>query len=141
MAVNLFVYGPLMLRELAREVAGRDLDRRFGEIHGYRQLRLAGISQAALIPFPDSTTEGVLYAGVDDEILRRLDAFQGALFHRGEVNVLADDGEWVEAQTHLFRLSARKELSAKAWDEDEFRRKHLKKTLAGLGRRSGAPRE
>lgn len=137
MAMNLFVYGPLMLRDVLQAVAGRDLARRFGAINGYRQLCLTGQSQAALIPFPDSTTEGVLYMGVPDDIARSLDEFQGKSFHRVEVNVLADDGEWVEAETHLYRLSDRKNLSAKPWDEDEFRKKHLKKVLAALRKGRG----
>lgn len=130
MAVNLFVYGPLMLREVLQEVAGCDLERRFGSVNGYTQLRLVDRSQAGLIPFPDSTTEGVLYMGVPDDMARRMDEYQGKSFHRGGVNVLADDGEWVEAETHLYRLSDRKNLSAKPWEEEEFRKKHLKKALA-----------
>lgn len=138
MAVNVFVYGPLMLREVIGAVAGCEPVRRSGELHGYRQLRLLEQSQAGLIPFPDSATEGVLYMGVEEAILRRMDEFQGELFQRGEVNIQTDDGEWVEAETHLFRLRERKRLSAKPWDEDEFRKKHLKKALAGLRRERGA---
>jgi hypothetical protein len=54
-----------------------------------------------------------------------MDAYLGKAFQRGEVNVQLGEGEWVEAETHFFRLSRRKELSAKPWDDEEFRRKEL----------------
>ncbi len=127
--MNIFVYGPLMLCDVMRAVAGVDLERRFGTVNGYLQLRLSRESQAGLVPFPDSTTEGVLYMGVPETVVRRMDAFQGKSFFRGEVNVLAESGDWVEAETHFFRLNQRKSLSAKPWDEEEFRKKHLKQAL------------
>ena len=133
MSVNLFVYGPLMLRDVIQKVVGRELTRRGGTLNGYLQLRLIKRSQAALIPFPDAVTEGVVFMDVDAETLRRMDEFQGGEFERGEVNVQVAEDEWVEAETHLLRLSRKKELSAKPWDEDEFRKKALRKVL-GVGR-------
>jgi hypothetical protein len=123
MAVNLFVYGPLMLPEVIKAVAGHDFTRRGGAVSGYMQLRLKDRSQAALVPFPDAVTEGVVYLDVDAEALSRMDEFQGKAFERGEVNVQVADGEWVEAETHLFRLIRKRELSAKPWEEEEFRKK------------------
>lgn len=128
--MNLFVYGPLMFREVLEAVVGRDLVRRAGTLNGYMQLRLIEESQAALVPFPDAATEGVVYMGVDEAALKHLDAFQGERFRREKVNVQADDGEWVEAETHCFRMSGRKHLSAKPWDEAEYRQRHLKQFLS-----------
>ena len=68
---------------------------------------------------------------VDADALRKLDEFLGKAFERGEVNVQAAGDEWVEAETHFFRLSRKKELSAKPWDEEEFRKRQLKKPRAG----------
>jgi len=127
MAVNVFVYGPLMLRDVVKAVVGRELTRRGATVNGYMQLRLMDQSQAALVPFPDAVTEGVVYMDVDAESLRRMDAFLGKAFERGDVNVQVAEGEWVEAETHFFRLSRKKMLSAKPWDEDEFLKKDVKK--------------
>lgn len=126
MGVNVFVYGPLMLVDVVKAAVGRELTRRGATVNGYMQLRLKDQSQAALIPFPDAVTEGVVYMDVDAESLRRMDAFLGNAFERGYVNVQAGEGEWVEAETHFFRLSRRKELSAKPWDEEEFRKRGMK---------------
>lgn len=125
MGVNIFVYGPLMLGDVIKTVVGRELTRRGGTVHGYLQLRVKDQSQAALIPFPDAVTEGVVYLDVGMDVLRLMDAYLGKAFQRGDVNVQVGEGEWVEAETHFFRLSRRKELSAKPWDEEEFRRKGL----------------
>lgn len=121
MAVKVFVYGPLMMRDVLKVVVGRELVRRDGTVNGYMQLRLKDQVQAALIPFPDAVTEGVVFMDVDEESLRKMDAYLGALFERGEVNVQVGEGEWIEAETHLFKLSRRKALSSKPWDEEELR--------------------
>jgi hypothetical protein len=139
MAVNLFVYGPLMLRDVIKEVVGRELSRRDGTVNGYMQLRLKEQSQAALIPFPDAITEGVVYTDVDEELLRRMDVYLGKMFERGEVNVQVGENEWMDAETHFFKLSKKKELSAVPWDEEEFQEKGPKKvgTQKSESRRRG----
>jgi hypothetical protein len=94
------------------------------------QLRLKEQSQAALIPFPDAITEGVVYTDVDEESLRKMDAYLGKMFERGEVNVQVGESEWIEAETHFFKLSRKKELSAVPWDEEEFQKKGVAKVGA-----------
>jgi hypothetical protein len=121
MAVKVFVYGPLMMRDVLKVVVGRELVRRDGTVNGYMQLRLKDQVQAALIPFPDAVTEGVVFMDVDEESLRKMDEYFGVSFERGEVNVQVGEGEWIEAETHFFKLSRRKALSSKPWDEEELR--------------------
>lgn len=84
---------------------------------------------AALVPFPDTQVEGLVYFDVDDESLRRIDAFQGRDFRREEINVQTGSDQWAEAETHVFKLRERRRLSARTWDETEFREKHLARLL------------
>ena len=128
--MNVFVSGPLMFRELVVAVVGKALPPQSGLLRGYAQFELPEDGQSAIIPFPDQAVDGVVYLDVDEDALARLDAFQGVRFERVEVNVEAEGGEWLEAEAYCLKLRRRKLLSAKIWDEDEYRENHLKRVLA-----------
>ena len=131
--MNLFVCGALAIPEAMAAVAGQMFPFREGVVRGYAQFSLKHPNEAALIPFPDTCTEGVVYSEVSDEAVRRLDTFTGTVFRRVEVNVEAADGQWVEAEAYVLNLREKKLLTAAAWDQDEFRRKHLRKFLKTNG--------
>lgn len=127
--MNIFVYGCLRVPELLRHVAGRSFRSEEGVVHGYANLQIKNSPEAALFPFPDFQTGGVVCFDVDDDSLRRMDRFQGALFKRAEVNVETVGGNWVEAETYLFKLRERRRLTARPWDETAFREKRLARLL------------
>jgi hypothetical protein len=127
--MNIFVYGPLMFPEVMQAVVGRNFSFREGEVRGYVRVGVRDESQAAMIPFPDTLTQGIVYVEVDQAALKRMDTFFGKLFERVEVNIETDSGDWIEAETHVFKVSKRKLLTAKPWDENEFREKHLAKFM------------
>lgn len=123
--MNIFVYGPLMFPEIIQAVVGRKLSYRAGLLRGYVRVGVRDQPQAALFPFPDTSTQGLVYVEVDQAASKKMDVFLGSLFDRVEVNIETDDGEWIEAETHVFKVRKRKLLTSKPWDADEFRRKHL----------------
>ena len=123
--MDLFVYGCLSLPEVLKHVTGRTFRTEEGVLHGYARLQIKGGPEAALIPFPDQQTDGIVCFDVDADSLRRMDAFQGALFKRTEVNVQTGTDRWAEAEAYVFKLKERARLVAKPWDETSFREKHL----------------
>ncbi len=127
--MNIFVYGPLMFPEIIQAIIGRKISFRAGLLRGYVRVGVRDQPQAAMIPFPDTSTQGLVYLEVDKVALKNMDVYLGKFFDRVEVNIETDGGEWIEAETHVFKLSKRKLLSSKPWDEDEFRRKHLSKFI------------
>ena len=132
--MNLFVYGPLMVPEVMRAVVGGDEPRcHEAVLHGYVERRVESTAQAGLIPFPDCATEGVVFYDLDGVAMGKIDAFEGDDFERVSVSVQAENGEWVEAETHLLRPKGRKLLRAKAWDELEFRERRMAKPLRRYG--------
>jgi gamma-glutamylcyclotransferase (GGCT)/AIG2-like uncharacterized protein YtfP len=136
--MNLFVYGSLIVPEIITAVTGRDFaSKKGGVLRGYAQFARRDRPEAALLPFPDMTTEGTVYCDMDDESLRRIDTFTGDSYHRVEVNIETYTGEWVEAEAHVIHLKARKLLTTKPWDEDEFRRKHLKDVVRIMQAQTG----
>ena len=127
--MNIFAYGTLIVPEVMQRVAGKSFRAREGVLRGYARFRVKDGPEAAVIPFPDMQTDGVVYYDVDEESLRRLDSFEGPLFHRVEANVEAENGEWVEADIYVLRLRQRERLTAKPWDELQFREKDLERFL------------
>lgn len=128
--MNLFVSGPLMFRDVIQAVAGKTFPMQDGVLRGYIQFTLEQDGQSAMIPFPDRVVDGLVYLGVDEEALARIDAFEGALFERVEVSVESPAGEWIEAEAYCIKLSRKRLLTSREWDEDEYRQNHLQKVLA-----------
>ena len=128
--MNVFVSGPLMFRDVVKAVTGKTFHVQCGLLNGYAQFLIGDEGQSALIPFPDRVVTGVVYLEVDDTSLLKLDAFQGRRFKRREVSIEAENGEWLEAEAYELNLNHKTLLTAKEWDEDEFRDKHLKKVVA-----------
>lgn len=127
--MNVFCYGTLLLPEIMARVTGRHFRSDSGRLRGYVRLRVRDEMYPAILPFPDTHTDGVVYYDVDESSLQKLDAFEGALYRRTSVNIETESGEWVEAEAYVIRLNSRNRLTADAWDETEFRLKHLKKFL------------
>jgi len=128
--MNVFVSGPLMFRDLVKAVTGKTFQVRHGLLRGHVQFFLRDEGQAAMIPFPDHIVTGVVYLDVDEESLRKIDAFQGARFTRQEVSIEAENGEWYEADAYEIKTGHKKLLTAREWDEDEYRETYLKKVVA-----------
>ena len=133
--MNIFTYGSLTFPEVMRKVVGRDFKADGAELNGYARFRIKDESYPGLIPFPDISTDGVVYFDVDDATVERLDRFEGDMYERVDVTVLTEDNGWVDAETYVLRPRARKRLSAEPWDEYEFGKHHLAefmRTYAGF---------
>jgi len=127
--MNVFVSGPLMFRDVVKEVTGKTFISQSGLLNGYAQFRLKDEGQSAMIPLPDSVVDGVVYLDVDAAALAVIDKFQGPRFVRVEVTIEAEGGAWVEADAYCLKLTRKKVLSAEAWDEDDYRENYLQKVL------------
>ncbi|MEI6149393.1 MAG: gamma-glutamylcyclotransferase family protein [bacterium] len=127
--MNIFAYGSLSLPEVMLAVAGGRFSFLEGRVQGYAQLQWRDKERTAMIPFPDICTEGIVYLNVGKDVVKRLDAFFGESFNRLEVNVETGQDDWCEAEAYVLKLKEKKHLTANAWDEDDFRQKHLAKLL------------
>jgi gamma-glutamylcyclotransferase (GGCT)/AIG2-like uncharacterized protein YtfP len=118
MTVNVFTYGSLMFPEVwGRVVAGRYaslaatlVDHARFAVH---EQDYPGMTRAAA-----ASVDGVLYLGVDDSDVARLDDFEGADYRRDVVVVRCADGRVREASTYLYLPTDR--LLASPWDRDGF---------------------
>jgi gamma-glutamylcyclotransferase (GGCT)/AIG2-like uncharacterized protein YtfP len=128
--MHLFAYGTLIFPELMERVTGRTFRRQTAVLRGYARFRLKDASSPALVPFPDTETDGVVYFDLDADTARRVDRFEGDAYRRVQANVETEGGEWVEAETYVLRAGARKRLTAEPWDDVDFRLRHLPEFLA-----------
>jgi gamma-glutamylcyclotransferase (GGCT)/AIG2-like uncharacterized protein YtfP len=120
-----FAYGTLELPAVMAAVTGRRFPEREAELPGFARHRLRGRIYPAAIEAPGARVAGRLYEDVDGATLARLDRFEGPLYERREVAVLARGGGELRAQLYVLAEARRGELLAEPWDPAEFARVHL----------------
>jgi gamma-glutamylcyclotransferase (GGCT)/AIG2-like uncharacterized protein YtfP len=123
--MNLFVYGTLMEPAVMRAVTGREFPSASAEVEGYARYQVIGEVYPALVPRAGARTRGLLYQGVDEETLARLDAYEGGWYRRESVCVRSGDGPPVEADAYVFQEAQAHRLSPLPWDAEAFRRHAL----------------
>jgi gamma-glutamylcyclotransferase (GGCT)/AIG2-like uncharacterized protein YtfP len=104
--VRLFVYGTLMEPACVERVTGRRFTGRPATLRGWR--RTIGTHGYPVIhPSAGATVEGVVLDGLDDGVLRALDAYEdeGRLYLRREVTVVAA-GESIPCQVYVGHCSS-----------------------------------
>lgn len=122
---HVFAYGSLMFEAVwQRVVQGRPAARP-ARLHGFERLAVRSEAFPAIVERADASVDGVLYLAVDEDDLRRLDAFEGADYERRTlpVRLLDGDGSGLLAEAYVWRDPARLETSP--WDVRRFERDGL----------------
>jgi gamma-glutamylcyclotransferase (GGCT)/AIG2-like uncharacterized protein YtfP len=121
----IFAYGTLEFVEVMDAVAGRCFPSRPARLAGYARRLITGRRYPGIIPAEGHTTEGTLYSEVDGASLQRLDAFEGSLYRRIEVQVSTQEGEPRSAWAWVVPDELRDLLSDEPWDKQRFAREEL----------------
>lgn len=77
-------------------------------------------------------TEGVLYSGLDETALGRLDEFEDWFYQRIQVTVRLATGEHVLAEAYVIPPEHDGLFVMKSWSLQKFRRENLQGLLADL---------
>jgi gamma-glutamylcyclotransferase (GGCT)/AIG2-like uncharacterized protein YtfP len=125
--MNLFTYGSLMYPEVWTRVMGRAHASRRATIAGYSRRRVPGQVYPALVVDPGSTVTGVLYAGLTEAEIDRLDRFEGEDYPRVSVQALTEDG--AAASTFVYIYAHPERASQDLWDPSWFEREGLQRFL------------
>ncbi len=133
----LFTYGTLMFPEVIEIVAGRVPPSESARLVGFRRRVLRGVVYPGLTPRAGEVTRGVLFRGLDEAELSRVDAFEGELYERVPCRVHVSEHS-APASTYVIKAAHRDRLSPSAWDPEAFRRDELRRYLAGCRRFAGA---
>lgn len=118
---NLFTYGSLMYPEVWGRVVNGRCRSQCATLRGYVRRKVRGETYPAIIPgAAASCLDGVLYLGITQDELERLDRFEGNYYVRTVVGVLTASGATVDAFAYVLKEEYRHILSADEWDNEAF---------------------
>jgi ABC-type amino acid transport substrate-binding protein/gamma-glutamylcyclotransferase (GGCT)/AIG2-like uncharacterized protein YtfP len=126
-ATNVFVYGSLMYDAVWSRLVSRQYQKVSARLSGYRRLKIKDEDYPGLVK-GIGVVRGIVWLGLDDETLARLDRFEADCYERVTEIVVDDDGNGIQADCYRIKESARSVLLEDAdWDEDEFERTGLQR--------------
>ena len=118
---KLFTYGTLEIPSVVKRVLGRDLVGRPAVLKDYARYLVRGENHPAIREESGSAVRGTLYDGIDGELFRRLDTYEGEEYQKRSVEVMTDDGP-----QHAFVYTCAADLlSDTPWDQAAFIAHHL----------------
>lgn len=123
---RLFTYGTLEIPSVVKRVLGRDFVGRPAVLHDYARYLVRGESYPAIREEEGSSIRGTLYDGMDSELFRRLDKYEGEEYQKRSVEVVTEDGGRHPAFVYTCSADL---LSETPWDPDIFIRDHLTEFL------------
>jgi gamma-glutamylcyclotransferase (GGCT)/AIG2-like uncharacterized protein YtfP len=114
-----FTYGSLMCEDIMSWVAGTTMQGEPATLHGHARHPVRDEDYPGMVPAACGRVEGKLYLGVTEAVLARLDRFEGEMYERRQVKVLARQGV-TPAWTYIFRLAYMDLLMAGDWSFESF---------------------
>ena len=123
--MRLFCYGTLMVPEIMRRVTGGHFEAIEASLDDYGCYIVQGQPFPGIVREAGAVTQGLLYAGVGDRFLRRLDRYEGELYERVRVCATDAAGRSLQAWAYVIAPVSRGLLSDRAWDLKVFEREHL----------------
>ena len=131
MSHAIFTYGTLMFPEVMNAVCGRLYDSTPASLEGYQLTSLISRVYPAILPVPGARCEGLLYTGIDEDMLVTLDDFEGDEYERVQVDVQSA-GQTTSAWAYVLTASCFTLASGQDWKTAIFREKHLKNYLSDI---------
>jgi gamma-glutamylcyclotransferase (GGCT)/AIG2-like uncharacterized protein YtfP len=121
---SVFAYGTLQVPAVMAAVTGIQTEFVAAILPGFACYRMKHRVYPGAIPCTDNYINGRLYLGIDDTILKYLDAFEDNLYERQQLDVITRDAR-VKAQVYIITREYRQLLLPEAWDIEQFKSKHL----------------
>lgn len=116
-----FTYGSLMCHDIMTAVCGTAVPPgQTATLRDYSRHPVHAEEYPGIQTCPGALVEGVLYAGVSELALERLDAFEGSQYRRDAVTVESADGHKLSAWVYVFRPEHCHLLLPGDWDHEAF---------------------
>jgi gamma-glutamylcyclotransferase (GGCT)/AIG2-like uncharacterized protein YtfP len=129
---RLFAYGTLQIPDVLRAVTGRAFPSEPARLAGHARYRVNGRPYPGLCREPGSEAEGLLYCGLDEDALQRLDAFEDDFYRRQTLKVATLAGEIVAAEVYVVPPEQESILIRAPWSLEAFRETALEGFLRRL---------
>ena len=123
-AVDLFVYGTLMVPEVMFTVCGHRGNGQPATLIGYRRRRIIGETYPAIVRCAGDRVRGICFEGLTAAQGRLLDNFEGNMYRRNQIRVHTAEGER-SAETYVLALGYRALISDEPWSLESFVATHL----------------
>jgi len=117
---GLFVYGTLQLPEKLQSLLGRVPSLEPATLHDYRCGLVARADFPGIVPQQDSVVNGQVLAPLSQAELEILDQYEGELYQRLRVTVVADRGP-VNVWVYAIAPWARGRVTEQAWTIEAYR--------------------
>jgi gamma-glutamylcyclotransferase (GGCT)/AIG2-like uncharacterized protein YtfP len=125
---SVFTYGTLMYEEVWLRVVGSQLAGERATLEGYLRRQIKGDVYPAIYP-GEGQVIGVLYAGLSDGDLVRLDAFEGDYYLRTQVEVETVSSGPVKSHTYVLKPEYYP-LIGEEWSRVEFETSGLRQFIS-----------
>ena len=121
-----------MFTEVFAAVVGACIEKSSCVLPGYERLKLTGQQYPGLREKRHATVPGVLYRGLSQPQLHRLDQYEGDEYLRELVMVRNEHHRYYSAWVYVLQPKYSHLLSADRWDAVEFETLYLNDYLANL---------
>lgn len=121
-----------MFSEVFEAVAGISIEKESCVLPGYERFKLAGQAYPGILEKRHALVPGVLYRGLSQSQLHRLDQYEGDEYLRELVMVRNEDHRYYSAWVYALQPKYTNLLSQDSWDAAEFERMYLSDYLANL---------
>jgi len=130
--MSLFTYGTLMFAEVWRRIGIGEFQSQPATLQGFAVYRLRDATLPGMFRTSNGDqTSGLIYHGLDEDVLFELDAYESDLYKRIAVQATAADGQVIDCQAYVIPESRRKALTDKPWDATWFKQHELANYLRG----------
>jgi len=130
--MRLFCYGTLQYPDIMRQVSGVHAVGLPVVLENYGCYTVRGEVFPGIVPEPGAHTRGMVYNGLGEAQLRRLDDFERDFYQRQRVVVSDPDERPMQAWAYVVRPDARAMLTDEHWDKGLFELLHMNQFLHGF---------
>ncbi|MBE0494978.1 MAG: gamma-glutamylcyclotransferase [Campylobacterales bacterium] len=120
--VNVFTYGSLMFPQVWSRVVQGEYESIRGTLHGFRRRCLK--KETYPVAFEGAPSERVLgevYLNVNEDDIKRLDAFEGEYYLRKTEDIVLDNGKIVRASVYVLKSDFYQLVDDNPWDVEHFK--------------------
>ncbi len=121
-----------MFSEVFEAVAGISIEKESCVLPGYERFKLTGQVYPGIMEKRQASVPGVLYRGLSQSQLHRLDQYEGDEYLRELVMVRNEHHRYFSAWVYALQPKYTNLLSQESWDAAEFEKLYLNNYLANL---------
>lgn len=130
--MKIFVYGTLLFETVMEKVVKQNFTSKPACLHNYTRKCIRGRVYPGIVQHKHSKVDGLVYYGVTQEAIQRLDYFEGIEYQRKTVQVMSVSGELIFADTYVVNSAHINALEDKPWTADEFQQRYMAEYLKNV---------